>query len=64
MEMSTRSGNHEPEDFSDLSKVEGKSYQFPLKQNNYTELLGYSEFKFRLKVVPQTPADPKLEFFP
>ena len=45
MDMSTRSENHENEDSLDFLKVKIKSYEFPMNQNNSTELLGYSKFK-------------------
>ena len=45
MDISTRSENHENEDFSVFWKVKVESCTFPMKQNDYAELLGYSKFE-------------------
>ena len=42
MVMSTKSEKHNNDDFSGLPKMNPKSYQSKMKQNNSTELLGYS----------------------
>ena len=64
MAMSTRSENHENDDFSDFSKVKSKKYLCKVKQNNSSELSGYAFIiiysKNGLADPPQTPAS---EFF-
>ena len=63
MDMAIRSQNHENGDFGCFVKVGLNNNWFPVKKNNYAELLGYSKLKFRVKMVPQTPTDPKSDCF-
>ena len=64
MDMSTRSENHETDDFLDFWKVKFKSYESKMTQNNSTELLGHAFLKkISVKKAPQTLADAKSKCF-
>ena len=62
MDMATRSGNHENEDFSDFWKTKVESYYFPMKQNNSAELLAFESLKFSVTMGPQI-GRPHIRFF-
>ena len=60
---STKSENHEHEDFWDFWKVAIKIYESKVKQNNSMELLGDSVFMNYNQNIPPDPQAPNPEFF-
>ena len=63
--MSTRSENHATENILDFWQVKAKSYGFPRNLNIPTELLSFPKFEtYSVKLVQQTTADSKSNFFP
>ena len=66
MDIPTRYENDEHEQILNFWKATVKSYEFSMKQNNYTELWVLPEFKIcvtiRVKMDWRTPSDPKSDF--
>ena len=59
-----KSENHENHGFSGSPIMKSKSYESEMKQNNSTELFGYSFNNIYNKNGPPDPLDPKPAFFP
>ena len=63
MDMSTTSENLENEDCGEFWKVKVNSCEFPMKQNNSTELLGHPFIKIQSKIGLPDPGRPKIGYF-